>query len=410
MAEEEGRAREPAAGRSEGFGERLLGTLLDRAHEMPPQLIAPLVAEEVARMGGRDVSILLQDYGQRLLSPLPGKGLRAGESERIDGSLAGQAFLRATVAEQRVPGGVRLYLPLLNGSDEVGVLALTLARVDEDDRRLLRRLASLVADMLVTKDAYTDQFCQARRAAPLSLAAEIQWALLPPLTMVTPHVALAGILEPAYFVAGDSFDYALNDNTVHLAVIDAMGHGLDAAMLASLAISAYRNARRAGAGLTGLYERMDSAITGQFGPEHFVTAHIMSLDITSGRLRWVSAGHPAPLLIRDGRVVAALESPSTLPVGFGGGMPVIARHQLQPGDRVLFFTDGVIEERKPGGVEFGVERLSEFVERAVHGGEGVREVVRALSQSLASARGGVPTDDATLFLVEWRSRAAAVPG
>jgi len=95
-----------------------------------------------------------------------------------------------------------MYLPLLDGSDEVGVLALTLDAADEDDRRLLRRLAGLVADMLVTKDSYTDQFVQARRAEPMSLAAEIQWALLPPMTMVTPQVALAGILEPAHSVAG----------------------------------------------------------------------------------------------------------------------------------------------------------------------------------------------------------------
>lgn len=71
----EGRRKpgEFGADRSEGFGERLLGLLLDRAHEMPPQLIAPLVAEEVARVGGRDVSILLQDYEQMLLVPLPGR-------------------------------------------------------------------------------------------------------------------------------------------------------------------------------------------------------------------------------------------------------------------------------------------------------------------------------------------------
>ena len=72
--------------RSEGFGERLLGVLLDRAHEMPPQLIAPLVAEEVARVGGRDVSILLQDYEQLLLVPLPGRRLH-GRRARADRGL-----------------------------------------------------------------------------------------------------------------------------------------------------------------------------------------------------------------------------------------------------------------------------------------------------------------------------------
>jgi serine phosphatase RsbU (regulator of sigma subunit) len=399
-------ARKVAVDRSEGFGERLLGALLDRAHQMPPQLIAPLVAEEAARIGGRDVCILLQDYGQRMLRPLPGRRLVAGEPEPISDSAAGRAFLRMTAVEEQRDDGVRMYLPLLDGSDEVGVLALTLDTVDEDDRRLLRRLAGLVADMLVTKNAYTDQFVQARRGAPMSVPAEIQWSLLPPMTMTTPQVALAGILEPAYDVAGDSFDYAINDNIVHLAVIDAMGHGLNAAMLATLAIGAYRNARRANVGLADLYGLMDEVIEKQFGPDQFVTAQMMRLDIATGHLQWVNAGHPAPLLIRDRRVAQALESPGTLPVGFGGATPVISEHQLRRGDRVLFFTDGAIEEHKPGGEQFGMERLIDFAERAGQVGEGVQEMVRSLSHALARARGGVTTDDTTLFLVEWRGGSA----
>jgi serine phosphatase RsbU (regulator of sigma subunit) len=391
---------------SEGFGERLLGTLLDRAHQMPPQLIAPLVAEEAARIGGRDVSILLQDYGQRTLRPLPGRRLMAGEPEPVDGSIVGQAFLRRTEVEEQWDDGVRMYLPLLDGSDEVGVLAVTLDTVDDDDRRLLRRLAGLVADMLVTKNTYTDQFFQARRSAPMSLSAEIQWSLLPPMTMITPQVALAGILEPAYDVAGDSFDYAINDNIVHLAVIDAMGHGLNAAMLAVLAISAYRHARRANVDLADLYGLMDTVVDKQFGPDQFVTAQMMRLDITIGHLQWVNAGHPAPLLIRDRRVIQALDSPTTLPVGFGGATPVISEHQLRRGDRVLFFTDGAIEEHRPGGEQFGMERLIEYVERAGHAGESVQEMVRSLSYALVQARGGMTTDDTTLFLVEWRGDSA----
>jgi len=392
--------------RSEGFGERLLGTLLDRAHAMPPQLIAPLVAEEAARIGGRDVSILLQDYGQRMLRPLPGRRLLVTEPERIDDSAAGQAFLRMTVVEEVRADGVRMFLPLLDGSDEVGVLALTLDAVDEDDRRLLSRLAGLVADMLVTKNSYTDQFIQARRSAPMSLSAEIQWALLPPMTMITPQVALSGILEPAYDVAGDSFDYAINDNMVHLAVIDAMGHGLNASLLATLAIGAYRHGRRANVDLADLYGLMDAAIDEQFGPDQFVTAQMMRLDVEMGHLQWVNAGHPAPLLIRDHRVVRALEGPTTLPVGFGGATPQISEQRLRRGDRVLVFTDGATEEHKPGGEQFGQERLIHFAERAGYVSEGVQEMVRSLSHSLTQARGGTTTDDTTLFVVEWRGGSA----
>ncbi|MGW3766114.1 serine/threonine-protein phosphatase, partial [Streptomyces sp. NPDC005075] len=188
---------EESVDRSEGFGERLLGVLLDRARLLPPQLIAPLIAEEVAGIGGRDVSILLQDYAQELLVPLPGRKLHVGQPEPVAGSPAGRAFLRADVVEvPQARGGVRMYLPLLDGSDQVGVMALTLDTVGDDDRRLLRRLAGLVADMLVTKNAYTDQFFLARRREPMSVSAEIQWGLLPPLTMTMPQVAVAGILEP----------------------------------------------------------------------------------------------------------------------------------------------------------------------------------------------------------------------
>jgi len=395
-----------APDRSEGFGERLLGALLDRAHEMPPQLIAPLVAEEASRIGGREVSILLQDYGQRVLRPFPGRGLTAGEPESIDESLAGRAFLTASVIEHPQPGGVRMFLPLLDGSDEVGVLALTLSTVDDDDRRLLRRLAGLVAEMIVAKGSYTDQFFQARRRMPMSLAAEIQWALMPPLTMVTPQVALAGILEPAYDVAGDSFDYAINDDILHLAVIDAMGHGLNAAILATLAICAYRHARRANVGLSGLYGQMDSAIHNQFGPEQFVTAQMMRLDIHTGHLQWVNAGHPAPLLIRDHRVIQALESPGTLPVGIGGATPHISQEQLNNGDRVLFFTDGVTEAHRPGEEQFGQERFIRFVDDAARAGFGAQQTVRALSHALTRARGGTTGDDTTLLMVEWHGGSA----
>ncbi|MFE9366757.1 PP2C family protein-serine/threonine phosphatase [Streptomyces sp. NPDC006978] len=388
--------------RSEGFGERLLGVLLDRAHQMPPRLIAPLIAEEVASVGGREVSILLQDYEQMVLVPLPGRLLVVGEPEPIDDSPAGTAFLRARTVEVPRGGGVRMYLPLLDGSDQVGVLALTLDSVDDDDRRLLRRLAGLVADIIVTKDAYTDQFFLARRRAPMGVAAEIQWSLLPPLTMSCPQVEVAGILEPAYQVAGDSFDYALNDDVLHVAMIDAMGHDLDAATMATVAIGAYRHARRADIGLAGIYAFMDEAIADQFGPDHFVTAQMMRLNIATGHLQWVNAGHPAPLLIRGHTVVQQLESPTTLPVGFGGDDPQVSEQMLQRDDRVLCFTDGLIEEHETGAEQFGEKQLIDSVNRVEHTAQGVRATARAFSHALKKERGGNTSDDATLFLIEWR--------
>ncbi|MBJ7452640.1 MAG: serine/threonine-protein phosphatase, partial [Blastococcus sp.] len=212
--------------RRESLGERLLGSLLDRAHLMPPRLVGPLVAQEIVAMGGRDVAIYLQDFEHAVLRPLEGPGL-GGTPSPIDDSPAGTAFRTDTPVEVAQPdGGVRLYMPMLDGSDRVGVLALTLPAVDDNDRRLAQRIAGLTADLVVTKSGYTDTFVRTRMGAPMSLSAHLQWQMLPPLVMTTPDVALAGALEPAYDVGGDSFDYALDEHTLHLAVFDAMGHGV----------------------------------------------------------------------------------------------------------------------------------------------------------------------------------------
>ncbi|MET9445683.1 PP2C family protein-serine/threonine phosphatase [Streptomyces cinerochromogenes] len=393
---------ERPADHSESFGEALLGAVLDRAHELPPHLIGPLVAEVVERLGGRRPQVLLQDYGQLLLVPLAGEGLTGGEPQVIDDSEAGRCFLDAAPVELPDGGGTRIHLPLLDGGDQVGVMAVTLDNVNDDDRRLLLRISGLVADLLVTKHGYSDLFFGVRRREPMSVAAEIQWSLLPPLAMIMPRVAVAGILEPAYDVAGDSFDYALNDELLHVVMIDAMGHGLGAATMATVAIGSYRHARRLGIGLSAVYDFMDRAVAKQFGSEHFVTAQMMQLDTTTGQMQWVNAGHPPPILIRDHRVAQRLLAPTTLPVGLGGPKPSVSELRLEHGDRVLCFTDGLIEEHERGEREFGEDQLIDCVNQLEKTGRGVRAVTRTLSHTLKRARGGRTTDDATLLMVEWR--------
>jgi serine phosphatase RsbU (regulator of sigma subunit) len=387
--------------REESLGERVLGSLLDRAHLMPARLVGPLVAQEIASVGGRDVSIWLQDYDQRTLNPLTGEGL-VGESCPIAGSWAGQAFRQDARIEQELPGGsTRLYLPMLDGSDRVGVLAFTLLEVDDNDRRLAQRLAGLTADLIVTKSLYTTTFDRVRTAAPISLSAHLQWQTLPPLVMTTPDVALAGILEPAYDVGGDSFDYALDGHVLHLAVFDAMGHGLEAATMATIVVATYRHGRRSEASLPDLYVHMDDVLAATY-PGRFATAQVGRLDTETGVLSWVNAGHPAALVVRSSGSVEELVGPITRPVGFGGAAPQVSTVQLQPGDRVLFFTDGVVEERLADGAQFGEERLREFVRQANTDDVSVAETVRLLSHALMEARGGQTSDDASLLLVEWR--------
>lgn len=386
--------------RGESLGERLLGSLLDRAHLMPPRLVGPLVAQEIAAMGGRDVAIYLQNFEHALLQPLQGPGL-VGVPEPIDDSPAGTAF--RTDRRYEVPqadGAVRLFVPMLDGSDRVGVLGLTLPQVDDNDRRLAQRIAGLTADLVVTKSGYTDTFARTRMTKPMSLSAHLQWQMLPPLVMTTPDIALAGALEPAYDVGGDSFDYSLDEHTLHLAVFDAMGHGVEAATMATLLIAAYRHGRLNGSDLLDIYTEMDAVMATSF-PGRFATALIGRLDTTSGRLTWINAGHPSGLLIRGGRVIQELSGPVSRPVGLGDAEPHSHSVRLRPHDRVLFFTDGVVEERLEGGVQFGEQRLRQFIEDNAVRGLPPAETVRLLSHELLQGRGGRTSDDASLLMVEW---------
>ena len=198
----------------------------------------------------------------------------------------------------------------------------------------------------------------------MDLAAEFRWSLLPPLTMSTPRVRIAGMLEPAYEIAGDAFDYAVNGDIAHVAMFDAVGHGLRACQLANLAVAAYRNCRRSGYDLTDTAVAIDAALTEQFGESWFVTALLAELDIDRGSLRWLTAGHPLPMLVRGGKVVATLESPPGMPLGLGGPAPAVSEVQLEPDDAIFCYSDGVTEARSVDGYFFGEERLADYLARA----------------------------------------------
>ncbi|MFN2523278.1 MAG: PP2C family protein-serine/threonine phosphatase [Mycobacteriales bacterium] len=378
---------------------RLLGAVLDKQRVTAPPDLAAMIAAEAEVEGLRDLALYLQDYDQLALLPLHVAGQDRGE-ESIDGSVPGRAFAGNAPVEVPAEGGTRMWLPMLNGTDRVGVLGMTVESVDDDTRRLAGRLTILVAELLITKGQCTDHFFRVRRRQGTTLAAEMQWHLLPPLMLSTPRVAVAGVVEPAYAVGGDSFDYALNNDTLHLGIFDAMGHGLRAATMCAVVVGAYRHARRNGIGLQDKYVCMDEAVADQFGEDHFATAQFAQLDTGTGRLDWVNAGHPRPLLIRDGKVVRALRGSTTLPVGFGGDKPEINTEPLQPGDRVLFFTDGVVEQQTDDGDQLGIVRLADHVERESAAGADAAETVRRLAAALMKPDRGL-RDDATLLLLEW---------
>jgi serine phosphatase RsbU (regulator of sigma subunit) len=293
-----------------------------------------------------------------------------------------------------------VYVPLTEGTERVGVLELSCSQWDDDDASLAGPVAQLLVLLLISKRRYTDAVLRSRRSQPLSMAAEIQWGLLPPLACAAEGVALSGILEPAYSIGGDSFDYALDPGGVHFTLIDACGHGMPAVLMSVAAINALRNARREGRSISDAYAEAGTVLEEQFGKCFYVTGQIGTLDVDTGQLSWLNAGHPLPLLVRDGHVRELACRPSW-PMGLRGTVAEVAVEQLQPGDTVLFYTDGAVESRPSRGEPFGLPRLIDHLAVAVQEGVGPAETVRRLSTSILAFNGEGLSDDATLLLLEY---------
>jgi serine phosphatase RsbU (regulator of sigma subunit) len=390
---------------------RMFTGLLADGHLSTPDEVAAIVAANAAPLGVSSVVIYLVNYEQTDLIPVPGPHSVGRSVLRMEGTLAGRAFV--TVRAQDVeaveePKLRRLWLPLVDGTERLGVLELLLPGSDDgvpsDVLAVYERYAHMVAQLVLAKGLYGDTFESVRRSRPMTVAAELQWTLLPPLTFATDGFALSGMLEPSYSVGGDSFDYAVDQSVAHLAVFDAMGHGLTAALAAAVAVSTYRNARRRSLDLVGSYGVIDDAVAAEFGDSRYVTAVLARLDLHTGALSWISAGHPPPLLLRSAHGVRPLELATSTPLGWQlrGDPPPVGHAHLQPGDRVLFYTDGLTEARTSDGAFFTVERLAEFLERQAAAGFPAPETLRRLRHAVLAHQHGALQDDATALLVEWR--------
>jgi len=382
--------------------ERLVLRLVPATTEAVPDEFPWIVAGEARRHGVSEIAILVVDLEQTVLTPLAPAPPELAPQD-IDSTLAGRCFqTEQPLTSSAAPDGeLALWVPLIDGSERMGVLYLRLPDVSERLIEACQILAGLVAELLVSKTQYGDSLALARRRGTMTLAAELRWSLLPPLTYRTPRAGVACILEPAYEVAGDAFDYAMNGETLHLAIFDGMGHGLEASRITNLAIGGYRLGRRRSLDLLDTYALIDEAVAEQFGDERFVTAQLATLDVVDGTLRWVNAGHPHPLLLRRGRLASELVSEPSLPLGMGGTPIEVTYESLEPGDSLLFFTDGVVEARSPGGERFGQQRLVDFTRRALSAQQTLSETVRRLVRSVREHRDGPPRDDATVLFVEW---------
>jgi hypothetical protein len=348
--------------------------------------------------------VYLADLQQRQLTPLND----VVPTLPIDGSLAGWTYRTQSLrVEESDFGGMTAWLPLVDGAERLGVLAVRSPALDPALLRRGRTLAALLAMMVTSKRAYKDTYVRQTHTEPMRLPAEMLRACLPPRTIGSTRAVSTAVLEPAYEVGGDAFDHALTDSILHTAILDAMGHDLASGLTSVVALAACRHARRNGADLPDLVESVDTALS-EWLPNRFCTSVLAQLDLFTGKLRWINCGHPAPLLIRDQRLVAGAmdrdaDPPMGMPAAFTPEPRRVHEISLVPGDRVLMFTDGVTEARTAGGGELGLERFADYVVRAAATGELAPETLRRLIHAILDAQENRLRDDATILMLEWRN-------
>ncbi|MDG4833849.1 PP2C family protein-serine/threonine phosphatase [Solwaraspora sp. WMMD1047] len=384
---------------------RAMRWLLESAPYVGVAELPTLVMSVAPVLGVAELVIYVVDYTQTRLMPLGGPGVPVREPQAVDGTMAGRAFATGHTQHRTGDGTDRAWLPLAHGCDRLGVLEIsTPGSPSAETRDAGQQVATAVTQLLTTRHRYGDSIERARRGEPLQLAAEIMWGLLPPLSFATHQVMVTGILEPCYDIGGDVFDYALNGDVLSVALLDAVGHGTDASLLATLALGAYRNARRCGLGLVDTARSVDKQIHAH-QPGRFASAVLVELDCRTGRLDAITAGHPAPLLLRDGRMIKTLDAPTALPLGLGylaRTAPRVVSETLHPGDQLLLYTDGVTEARTEDGEFFGIERLADFVNRALADRLPTPETMRRLVHAILEHQHDRLQDDATALIVEWQ--------
>ncbi len=386
----------------------MLMEVLRRTHLSAPHDLSSVVAEEARAIGITDVVMYLVDYEQTVLVPVPRSGTGSREVLSVAGTMAGRSFSAGSILDTQTDEGRRVWLPLLDGTERLGAVELAVAgppdKLPCHVLAVFERFAHFIAGLVVTKDPYSDVFTLLRRRKPMTTASELVRAMVPPSTMATKDFVLAAMLEPAYDVGGDAYDYALNDDLLHLGIFDSVGHGLAAAGVVTFALSAYRHSRRREEDLPAMYEAIDVQVADEYPSGRHVTACLARLDVQAGRLRWFSAGHPSPLLLRAGRFIKELDVKPSPPMGLklADRPPVVGEEALEPGDLILFYTDGLTESRRPDGRLFTTERLAEFVERQAGSGEAAPDTLRRLREAIIERGEGTLRDDATAMLVEWR--------
>ena len=391
-----------------GDPERLdIGRLLEAVEGSPPiDAVDVLAAELWELVNARHVSLLVADLSGnsvvRLSHVTSGRRDRDGKNERTEsfplpGSIHEQVLFSQRAAVLPEGDDWRVLMPVTERGDAIGILEVCLpAEPGAGVVAMLESAGHALAYVLIASRRHTDIFEWGQRDRLFSLSAEIQRRLLPSsYTVEGGPFTLAGWLEPANNVGGDTFDYSLEREYLYASITDAMGHAEEAALLATLTVGALRNRRRQLASPAEQAADADAALIAMARSDQFVTGMVIRVRLADGGVELVNAGHPPPYLVRAGRATE-LTVPAGAPLGVAGVAYDTHRFQLSPGDRLLLVTDGFLERN----ADLNFEKILEgTVDRHP------RQVVRELAENVLQVTGGNLQDDATVLCIDWHGPA-----
>ncbi|MEU0132075.1 MULTISPECIES: PP2C family protein-serine/threonine phosphatase [unclassified Streptomyces] len=374
----------------------------------PHQVLGEFQALIRSLYGASQVELLVADYAMTQLQPV-GVLPHTRRSVPVHDSDPGRAFGAQEPHTVRDPGTstATVYLPVSVRGDRTGVLSVTLpddgSGPDATVVDGLRSCAEALAHEIVVAERDTDVFLQARRAERLTLAAEMQWQLLPGRSCARPEYSIGAQLEPAYAIHGDNFDWSASADDLVLTVNNGMGEGIEAALLTNLAVNALRNARRAGLSLTDQAYLADQALYGQYQGGSFLATLLLRFHLPTGEVEIIDAGSPRIWRLRRG-VVDPVGLEAQMPLGmFEDTVYTPQRLTVEPGDRLFFVSDGVYDALSPSGEKYSLHALV----RAIHETRllPAAQVPRALLERLLGHRGpGPAADDSLVVCLDWHGR------
>jgi serine phosphatase RsbU (regulator of sigma subunit) len=313
-------------------------------------------------------------------------------------------FKSATVTIQ----GIRsvLAVPLGVGESIFGMIyadsPLAEARFREDHLKVLTTLGSVAAIRVENARLIEEHLQRERMERELSLAREIQQRFQPDAAPNVPGYELQGISFPSYEIGGDYYDFIQRPDGRHIIALgDVSGKGTSAALLMSSLHAAIHAQVASHHSLVETIMAVNRYLEANTPSNRFVTLFYAELDPATGSLSFVNAGHNPPLIVHAAGTVEKLAAGGP-PLGIMLGVPYSeGRTQLQHGDALVIYSDGVTETINPAGEEFGPDRLTDVVQANIESSAaGLRDKIEAALTRFA--QGTPAVDDVTLVIVKRR--------